>query len=174
MPIVIETKRCFVSEIFEDDFEALAALHADPEVRRFLGGALTRSEFEAQFASLVQQTTGLALGVRLSENDILVGLITLMPHHDQTDVEISYQFSPQVWGTGIAREAVGATLAFAFKELNLPRIVAETQSANAASCRLLERLGMTLERKLLRYEAEQSLYVITRQVAVKRTPDEFS
>jgi len=162
MPIVIETERCFISEIFEGDFDALATLYADPEVRRFLGGTRKGSDFQAQFVSLVEPTSGLALGVRLSETDMLVGLVTLMPHHDQTEVEISYQFSPRVWGAGIARKAVSATLTFAFKELDLPRIIAETQSVNVASCRLLERLGMTLERKLTRFGVEQSLYTITR------------
>ncbi len=40
------------------------------------------------------------------------------------------------------------------------RLVAETRVANVASCRLLERLGMTRVRTLQRFGVEQTLYVI--------------
>jgi len=38
--------------------------------------------------------------------------------------------------------------------------VAETQSANKASCKLLEKLGMNLKQIVQRFGAEQSIYCI--------------
>lgn len=46
------------------------------------------------------------------------------------------------------------------KKLGLTKIVAETQSANKASCRLLKRIGMDLEETVERFGAEQSIFSI--------------
>jgi [ribosomal protein S5]-alanine N-acetyltransferase len=43
-------------------------------------------------------------------------------------------------GAGYGVEVLYTVLDFAFTVLNLPRVVAETQSANIASCKLLEKL----------------------------------
>lgn len=48
-------------------------------------------------------------------------------------------------GRGIAFEAVGAVVRFAFAELRLHRVMANYQPANERSARLLRRLGFTVE-----------------------------
>jgi ribosomal-protein-alanine N-acetyltransferase len=54
----------------------------------------------------------------------------------------------------------------AFGELALPRVVAETQSANLRCIALLKRLGMKREQTLQRFGATQSLFAIHRPGAV--------
>ncbi len=71
---------------------------------------------------------------------------------------MSYELLPEYWGKGYATEAVEAALGYAFVDLGLERVVAETQAANERSCRLLERLGMKAERKLERFGAKQVIY----------------
>jgi ribosomal-protein-alanine N-acetyltransferase len=87
-----------------------------------------------------------------------IGWVTLGVHHNQVDTEISYLLLPEAWGQGYAREAVERVLCHGHRDLGLSRIVAETQTANASSVRLLERVGMTFERHLERFGASQSLY----------------
>jgi len=43
--------------------------------------------------------------------------------------------------------------------MQLRRVVAETQAANAASVRLLERPGFRLFRQVTRFGAKQSIYL---------------
>lgn len=46
--------------------------------------------------------------------------------------------------------------------MNWPKkLVDETQTANKRSYRLLEKLGMQLERKVIRFGAEQAMYSIS-------------
>jgi [ribosomal protein S5]-alanine N-acetyltransferase len=45
-------------------------------------------------------------------------------------------------------------------ELSLPNVIAETQTANRASCKLIERLGMKLEKTIERFGAEHAIYSI--------------
>ena len=89
----------------------------------------------------------------------MLGVVLLDRHHDLEDIEVSYLFLPEHWGRGYASAAVRQVLAHAFGTIGLCRVVAETQSANAASVRLLERLGFRLLRKVVRFGAEQSIYL---------------
>ena len=52
---------------------------------------------------------------------------------------------PRPWGHGYATEAAGALLQWAFDTLDLNRVQAETDTRNAASARVLEKLGFVRE-----------------------------
>ncbi|WP_017663750.1 GNAT family N-acetyltransferase [Porphyrobacter sp. AAP82] len=57
--------------------------------------------------------------------------------------EIGWTFAQDHWGKGYATEAAGRALGFAFGELGLPRIFAQTSQSNAGSTRMMQRLGFT-------------------------------
>lgn len=96
--------------------------------------------------------------IREKQTDHFIGMVSLDPHHDGSYLEVSYQLLPNWWGKGYASEAVQRMIRFAFNELKQKKLVAETQTANISSCRLLEKLGMNLERKITRFGAEQAIY----------------
>ncbi len=99
--------------------------------------------------------------MRLGAQNRPIGLIELGLHKDGQDHEISYQFAPAYWGKGYAREAAHNVIGHAFEDAGLTRIIAETQSANAASCRLLQQLGMSEVVRLHRFGAEQIIFATT-------------
>ena len=55
--------------------------------------------------------------------------------------DIGYLLDPAFWGRGLMREALGAVIARACAFPDLPRLQADVDPRNAASIRLLERLG---------------------------------
>lgn len=63
---------------------------------------------------------------------------------------IGYCFDEPAWGNGYATEAVRAMLQWAYCVLDLNRVEAELDTRNAASARVLEKLGF--EREGLRRE----------------------
>ena len=65
-------------------------------------------------------------------------------------IGIGYWFDEPVWGKGYATEAVRAMLQWAYGALDLNRVEAELDTRNAASARVLEKLGF--EREGLRRE----------------------
>jgi len=59
--------------------------------------------------------------------------------------EIGWSVHPDVQGRGLATEGAREMLRLGFEELGLHRIMAECDSRNAASLRVMERLGMRRE-----------------------------
>lgn len=90
--------------------------------------------------------------VELSESGCAVGVCGLAKRDFLDDVDIGYAFLPQYWGQGYAFEAASGVLAHAKHDLGLRRIVATVRPENAASIRLLEKLGLRFERVLGRPE----------------------
>jgi RimJ/RimL family protein N-acetyltransferase len=57
--------------------------------------------------------------------------------------ELGFMLRPELWGQGLASEAVGAVIAHAFDGLGLTRLAAAVQSANRAAARVLEKNSFT-------------------------------
>jgi len=55
--------------------------------------------------------------------------------------DLGYLLDPAFWRRGLMREALGCVIARAFSVHDLPRLQADVDPRNAASIRLLERLG---------------------------------
>ena len=160
---MIETKRCKIIKLHKSDYKNVRELFFDERVRRFLGGIVSREGFDNMFNSILNSdTNSMYLVIRLKESNEFIGLVSLDKHHDGLDTEVSYQFLPKCWGYGYAEEVVRRIIDYAFDELKLEKLVAETQSANKNSCKLLKKLEMSLEQTIRRFGAEQNIFSITR------------
>jgi ribosomal-protein-alanine N-acetyltransferase len=158
---VIRTLRLDLTSVTEEDFECVRQLRTDVKVREYLGGPATDEKIRAAFSVMMESGALPRWIVRSRPDCRFIGLVALGHHCDGCDVEVSYELLPDSWGKGYATEAVRAVLGHALTELALPRVIAETQTANAPSRRLLERLGMSLERTVERFGAEQAIYTTT-------------
>lgn len=72
----------------------------------------------------------------------VIGTCGLRPVEDTGDVELLYSILPQRSGHGFATEAALAVLRHAFVGLELARVRGSTDAGNAASLRVLEKVGM--------------------------------
>ena len=78
------------------------------------------------------------------------------------DLELGYRLHRECWGLGLATEGGRKLLQYAFDQVNAPRVTAATLAANAAAIRVMEKLGLTLERHLLYKEQTPAVvYEIT-------------
>jgi RimJ/RimL family protein N-acetyltransferase len=62
------------------------------------------------------------------------------------EVEVGWTVAPEHWGHGLATELGAASVAVAFERLALPDVVAYTLPHNAASRRVMEKLGFAYEK----------------------------
>jgi RimJ/RimL family protein N-acetyltransferase len=69
---------------------------------------------------------------------------------ERVSAEIGYWLGEAYWGRGIATEALIAITSYAIEQHGLTRVFALPFAWNAASCRVLEKAGYTLEARLRR------------------------
>ena len=153
------TDRCILFSLTEADFNELTPLLTNPDVRRYLGGVRPIEDSLSNLRESITSANNYPFAVRLRSTKELLGLVTIAPHHEPTDMEISYMFLPKHWGKGYAREAIKTILDFCKQKLNLNRVVSETQTANHRSCRLLETLGYRVKSQIERFGEKQTIYV---------------
>jgi RimJ/RimL family protein N-acetyltransferase len=93
-----------------------------------------------------QDGTGLTWAIADRVDDALIGTVSLYAFKPEQGLcEVGYTLHPARWGGGLASEAVRVALRYAFEELGMRRIEADTDPRNAGSCGLLERVGFVRE-----------------------------
>jgi RimJ/RimL family protein N-acetyltransferase len=157
----IETPRLVLRPPGTADLEHVVALGADPDVMRYIaaGKPHTREETTAWFERLLR--AGQAgypgwpgvpgcLVVTTKQDHVWAGLAFLIPmgprHVEAIGggpyVEVGYRVAQAHWGKGYATEAAAALLRYGFVDLNLPLITAIAQAPNAASNRVIQKIGL--------------------------------
>ena len=91
---------------------------------------------------------------------VLIGLGGLTPwqYEGEELVDITYRLRTSAWGKGYGTELAGALRDYAFGELGLPEITATVTPDNQASKKVLERLGMTFDRRMTLLGVETDLF----------------
>ena len=75
----------------------------------------------------------------------VVGGITLDIVPRDLRANLGYALAREHWGKGLSTEAAWSVVSYGFDKLGLKTITARTDARNAASSRLMEKLGMTRE-----------------------------
>lgn len=65
------------------------------------------------------------------------------------DPEVGWGFDPDWWGQGLATEAGGASVSWAFEHLDVPRLVSIATPENAASRRVMQKLGFSMVQEIV-------------------------
>jgi RimJ/RimL family protein N-acetyltransferase len=127
------------------DWLAIHRYMSDPAVTRWLPeGLLDESQAQA-FAHKNSGRAATAVAVVERESGALVGHMDFHPWYGHATQEIGWAIAADRQGRGYATEAASALLAFAFGPLACHRVIATCQPENAASWRVMEKLGMRRE-----------------------------
>jgi len=87
--------------------------------------------------------------ITTQSDDLARGWIILKLNNAEIrEYEIGWTVRRADWGKAYAPEAASVVLRYAFKEMNAHRIVAFCHAENAASVRVMEKLGMQREGRL--------------------------
>lgn len=156
----IETERLTLRPFHDDDLGGLYAYQSLPDVARFLYWEPRNLEESRAFlkqkigASTVEREGDwLVLAVVWRETGALVGEVNLQwRSREHRQGELGYILNPAYHGRGFATEAAAVVLRLGFEGLGLHRVVGRLDARNAASARVLERLGMRREAHLLQNE----------------------
>ncbi len=151
----IQTEHLFLRPTRQGDEEWIIKSFTNPEVRRYLGGAMSEVEARA-----VVQISGEWWGhfavVDRARNQAM-GCVSFEKKNASWD--LSYHLQPEFWGLGFATEAVKAALQWFFANTTEDEVNAVTQIANIPSCRLLERLGARLTKEFTYHKGDKGAFV---------------
>jgi RimJ/RimL family protein N-acetyltransferase len=166
--IPIQTPRLTLRPVALSDADALVAMDADPEVRRWLDmpHGSTREQAVTWLESLAAlRAQGVGLDFWALEDIAtgqFIGWVHLKPFAISRSVrlhpelltgadewEIGWRLRRESWGQGFATEAARELTRRAFDNWGAPRLVATALVGNTASLRVMEKCGLSLEKEFV-------------------------
>lgn len=150
--MIARTEHLIIRDPVLDDWEQVHWFLSDPDVMRWIHLGPTPYTEQQSRAWVEQLIFHNQLEPRAAHNAVIVenetgqviGWIGIgQPSlENEGDLEFGYALRQDRWGKGYMTEAVKAVLDFAFNTLDAKVVIARCETANASSCRVLEKAGM--------------------------------
>jgi RimJ/RimL family protein N-acetyltransferase len=154
--IELRTERLVLRQWRDDDLDALAPIYADPEVMRYIrdGSVQDRKDTAAHLDRMRQHWEEHGFGLFAAElvrTGELTGWVGLAVPYFLPEVlpavEIGWRLGRSFWGAGLATEGARAALHFGLADRGLARLVSIRQVENLRSARVMEKIGLTFDRR---------------------------
>ncbi|MEN8124183.1 MAG: GNAT family N-acetyltransferase [Bacteroidota bacterium] len=163
MDSIIETDRLILREFNINDYKDVYEFGSNLEVQRYTGDKIIDSLSSAReliknvwLEDYKKYRYGRWAVIYKLENKI-IGFAGLkyLPEINETD--IGFRFLPEYWGKGLATEASREIIKYGFKKLGIDTIIGIAMPENIGSCKVLERIGLTLY-KIDQYDGDGKDY----------------
>ncbi len=147
----IETDRLVLREFADDDWRAMLATHARPDVVRWLSfdamDEAAAREYVQGIVVCARETPRMVfeVAITLPGDDTMIGRTGMRRDDDPRCATLWFAIDPAHHGKGYAVEAARALLGYAFETVGLHRVRGDCDPRNPASARVMEKLGMRCE-----------------------------
>lgn len=159
MNLILETDRLFLRELKNSDAEAFFTMDSNPNVHQYLWNKPVRKIEETleiiEFVRKQYVDYGIGRFAMISkETNTFMGWAGLkynteMVNNKTNFYDIGYRLDEKFWGKGYASEATFAWLKYAFETMKIKTMEAAAHSDNAASNRILQKIGMQMTEQYL-------------------------
>ena len=164
--MLIRTNRLVLRNFSLADVNAFVAYRNDPEVGKYQGWEIPypREKGEMFIREVMDlgtpvQGEWIQVAIALKDTNDLIGDIGCkLKGEDARQAVIGYRIASAHWRKGYSFEAVQAWLDHLFDDLDLHRVVADCDTENTASYRLLEKLGFRREAHFIESYLENGIY----------------
>ena len=142
----LETKRLLLRQATLEDVEAMFALFSDSKVTQF-HDLDTFTHLDEAIKVIERRAKGFesGIGIRwvitLKQSNYIIGSCGFTWYTEANSAEVGYELASQFWKQGIMSEALSAILQYGFITREIELVIAEIMLKNAASRKLLEKLG---------------------------------
>lgn len=149
--VIFETERLYAREFTKGDADGVFEYAGNLESSGFQPFSPESYEDVVKFvesrlaAQLETPRRTYDLVLCLKDTDEMIGAMGMYLTDDRRQAELGYNLKKRFWGMGYATEAAKGFLRFGFLGLELHRITAKCDDRNAASYRVMERIGMRRE-----------------------------
>lgn len=145
--MVLETKRLYLREMGQADFQALCKILQDEETMYAYEGAFCEPEVQEWLDRQISRYQDWGFGLwaaALKETGEMIGQcgLTMQPWKGREVLEVGYLFQRQHWHKGYAIEAASACKEYAFEKLGAKEVCSIIRDTNLASQRVAIRNGM--------------------------------
>jgi ribosomal-protein-alanine N-acetyltransferase len=164
---VIETERIILRQLTMDDMDNLLEIFSDPEAMRYYPSTKNEEEtikwIEWNLKGYQEHGMGLWAAI-LKESGEFVGQVGLVVQEvdQEKEFEIGYLFLRKFWGRGLATEGAIACKEYGFNTLGVDRLISIIDPNNMPSRRVAERVGMLLEKQVVKRNKEVLIYSISK------------
>ncbi len=165
----IRTTRLLLRPITSADTTSLHALWTNKEVRRYLWDNriipvdVVETIIAASTTYFERHGSGF-YGVHSNDEPTrIVGFCGHRAFEDTEQTELLYGMHPDFWRQGLGTEAARAVLARGFDACDFDKVFATTDTPNQRSVKVLQRLGMSFDRRQVRHGLDTVFYSMTRQ-----------
>ncbi len=163
----IRTERLLLRPFVESDLDAILDLESRPDVVHYLPwDVMDRDAAAAHLVKRLGQgaidetSSAMVLAAVVPPDDRLIAEFMLRVTDEASRRgEIGWTVHPDAQGLGYATEGARAMLRLGFQDLGLHRIHAGADSRNAASLRVMDKLGMRREAEFREYELAKGEWV---------------
>jgi len=144
-----------IRRINDRDIDALYRVYSDPLGCKWVGDGLPITKEACERWVVVTQNNYKQRGYGMFAVELIedtqsqgdrgraIGFCGLVHPGGQEVAEIKYALNRSLWGQGFGVELAGAMLTYALDRLDIDRVIATIAPQNAASIRIVERIGMT-------------------------------
>lgn len=145
--MIFETKRLYLREMSQSDFDAVCRILQDEETMYAYEGAFSDAEVREWIDSQISRYEKWGYGLWaacLKESGELIGQcgLTMQPWKDREVLEIGYLFRREYWHKGYATESARACKKYAFEALDAKEVCSIIRDTNTASQKVAFRNGM--------------------------------
>jgi ribosomal-protein-alanine N-acetyltransferase len=149
-----------------EDVDPLWAIQGDADTMRWYPHAFSREESETWIRRNLERYERDGHGhwaAVLLDDDRLAGScgLTNQSVDGVTEIEAGWIFDRALWNRGLATEAGSACRDLAFGPMGRTRLISLVRPENVASCRVAEKLGMTVEKETMHAELRHLVYAMT-------------
>ena len=153
IPLILRTPRLVLRDFLPYDLPAYCAIRDHPDFRLLLNRHDSSPERSAELLhqfvewSLESPRSRYQLAIEQPTAGLIGSCGVRITCEGGSDASFGCELARDHWGRGYGLEAGKALIDFAFHELGLDRIYAETLARNQAALALASRLGMRVEKR---------------------------
>jgi RimJ/RimL family protein N-acetyltransferase len=164
--VEIETERLRLRRATTDDLDELVAIHADPEIERFMD-RFGPDEAASWLAGVDRNWSERGYGRVLITDRVtgrLLGRTGLAYFPDFSEIELGWTLRRNAWGNGYATEAARACADWAFRDFEIPHLISLIEPTNDRSVQVAHRLGMSALREVVAFGRPMIMHAVTRDI----------
>lgn len=169
--LISETQRLIISKVTLKDAPFFVALMNTPSWLKYIGDRHIKTIKDAEnhlengiLKSYKEYGYGFYKVTQKSEPQNSIGIVGLVKRKELEHTDIGFGFLPDFEGKGYGYESSAAIMELAKNRFKLDKIVAITNPENKSSIHLLEKLGLSYQKRIKPFDDNEELLLFAKDL----------